>query len=172
MSFCYHSRMKRNILPLLVLGLVPLYAYSQGQAPYKPEVKVEIKEGYRLLTANGIPDHPTGRFPSRGNPNAISPQDYHFRIPLDPSPKPGQPARGAASPARRPGSGGVIGLPVWTISVSAEGRRCSRARSDPRNTIFTLLASHRVVSPGYASCSRIAVGIPRRAASQTTGPEA
>lgn len=88
--------MKRKLLTALLLGLVPLYAYSQNQGTYKPEVKIEEKDGYRLITANGIPDHPTGRFPSRGNPNAISPQDYHFRIPLKPTPKEGQPARGAA----------------------------------------------------------------------------
>lgn len=49
-------------------------------------VKSEIREGYRYVSTNGIPDHETGRFPNRGNPNVIGEQDYHFRIPFDPAP--------------------------------------------------------------------------------------
>src|SRR5437016_4392394 len=51
---------------------------------YKHECQMVIKEGYRYITSNGIPDHPTGQFPNRGNPNSISPQNYHFRITLSP----------------------------------------------------------------------------------------
>jgi hypothetical protein len=50
------------------------------------EVSIEIRDGYRYITANGIPNHPTGRFPNRGNPNAIRPQHYRFRVPLHPQP--------------------------------------------------------------------------------------
>jgi hypothetical protein len=39
---------------------------------------------YRLLTANGLPDHAPGQFPNRGNPNAISAQSYTFRVTLRP----------------------------------------------------------------------------------------
>lgn len=53
------------------LGLESRYAWSCGA-------------GVRRLTGNGIPDHPTGSFPNRGNPNRISVQDVSFRAPLTP----------------------------------------------------------------------------------------
>lgn len=52
----------------------------------KSIVRIEIRDGYRLVTANGIPNHETGRFPNRGNPNVVAEQSYTFRIPLDPPP--------------------------------------------------------------------------------------
>ncbi|MCX6367588.1 MAG: YHYH protein [Armatimonadetes bacterium] len=79
--------MKRNPLFLLILALPAI-----GQQPaavtlsLKSEVTIEEKDGFRVITANGVPNHPVGRFPSRGNPNAISAQDYHFRVPLTPKP--------------------------------------------------------------------------------------
>lgn len=45
-------------------------------------VNVRVEGAYRYIFANGIPDHNTGVFPNRGNPNSISEQDYHFRMPL------------------------------------------------------------------------------------------
>lgn len=49
-------------------------------------VQIETHNGYRIVTSNGIPDHKTGQFPNRGNPNVVSEQSYTFRIPLDPAP--------------------------------------------------------------------------------------
>lgn len=45
----------------------------------------EVKGGYRYLKANGIPNHTPGRFPNRNNPNAISSQQYTFRMPAKPT---------------------------------------------------------------------------------------
>ena len=80
---------------------IPIRAYSKGRssalvaAAYKSEVHIEVRDGYRFITSNGIPDHPTGQFPNRGNPNVIAPQVYHFRVPLQPQPQPAtQTARG------------------------------------------------------------------------------
>lgn len=39
----------------------------------------------RCFSANGLPDHPTGEFPNRGNPNAIGPQDVNVCVPLAPT---------------------------------------------------------------------------------------
>jgi hypothetical protein len=50
----------------------------------QPQVKIEIQGNYRVITANGIPNHTTGQFPNRGNPNSISPQRYSFRVPANP----------------------------------------------------------------------------------------
>ena len=51
-----------------------------------PLVKIEVRDGFRHITSNGIPDHPPGAFPNRNNPNSISPQRYDFRVPADPKP--------------------------------------------------------------------------------------
>ncbi len=39
----------------------------------------------RCFTANGLPDHPTGEFPNRGNPNAIAEQDVQVCVPITPT---------------------------------------------------------------------------------------
>ncbi|MCX6368337.1 MAG: YHYH protein [Armatimonadetes bacterium] len=84
--------MKRNTL-FLITGLattltatIALRAQSQTAGGFKNEVKIEVREGFRYITANGIPDHVTGQFPNRGNPNSISPQNYAFRVPVKPEP--------------------------------------------------------------------------------------
>ena len=66
-------------------------------APVKPvnSVAITIEGDYRVIKSNGWPDHAPGAFPRRGNPNALSPQNYSFRVALKPKP--------AASPERRGG---------------------------------------------------------------------
>lgn len=64
---------------------------DQGATDSGSNVTSNIIVGdYRLIESNGIPDHTTGKFPSRGNPNPIFAQDIHVRIPLHPTlaPKP------------------------------------------------------------------------------------
>jgi hypothetical protein len=63
----------------LVLVLV-----SASSDAWKNEVSITIQGDRRIITANGIPDHPTGQFPGRGNPNRISPQEYRFTVPAHP----------------------------------------------------------------------------------------
>src|SRR3569833_2150878 len=53
---------------------------------FDPQVSIQIRGDFRYIDANGIPNHDTGDFPNRGNPNSISPQNYHFRIPVSPTP--------------------------------------------------------------------------------------
>lgn len=48
------------------------------------QVTITERDGYRYISSNGVPDHRPGRFPNRGNPNAISAQDYKYRVPLNP----------------------------------------------------------------------------------------
>ncbi|MSU25192.1 MAG: YHYH protein [Opitutus sp.] len=49
-----------------------------------PEVTVTVEGTKRVIRANGIPDHATGRFPGRGNPNKIAAQRYEFSVPVTP----------------------------------------------------------------------------------------
>jgi len=64
----------------------PLDVFVRGGGGAEAESQVEIveRDGFRAITANGIPNHPTGEFPNRGNPNAIRPQRYSFRVTLKP----------------------------------------------------------------------------------------
>ena len=51
-----------------------------------PESRVSIREEgeKRVIESNDIPNHETGRFPNPGNPNVISPQNFHYEVPLHP----------------------------------------------------------------------------------------
>lgn len=48
------------------------------------EVKIYTEGEYRFIESNGVPDHDHGEFPTRGNPNAIRPQQHRYRVPLSP----------------------------------------------------------------------------------------
>jgi len=49
-------------------------------------VSITVEGDYRIIRANGLPDHTTGRFPNHGNPNRIAAQNYSFRVPVNPKP--------------------------------------------------------------------------------------
>ncbi|MBE7637474.1 YHYH protein [Sneathiella sp. P13V-1] len=48
------------------------------------KVTVTVKGDRRVISANGISKHKTGRFPGEGNPNHISEQNLEFSLPLKP----------------------------------------------------------------------------------------
>jgi hypothetical protein len=63
------------------------FSHSTGVPAAKEpasRVSIAIEGSFRVIRANGLPDHPTGQFPNRNNPNRIAPQDYVFRVPLNP----------------------------------------------------------------------------------------
>src|SRR5262245_46089029 len=82
-----HSNLAANMnqhLCTLVLFLVSSPAWSQNQnttPPNASQVSIAIEGDQRVIRANGLPDHLTGQFPNRGNPNRIAPQSYAFRVP-------------------------------------------------------------------------------------------
>lgn len=57
---------------------------AHSEPPGESKVEIRIEGNRRLIRSNGLPDHPTGRFPSRGNPNPIREQDYTFSLPTKP----------------------------------------------------------------------------------------
>ncbi len=63
-----------------------LYAAAGGELTASSEAKVtvSIAGDYRVIRANGLPDHKPGAFPNAGNPNRISAQSYNFRVALQP----------------------------------------------------------------------------------------
>lgn len=50
------------------------------------EESVDSTRGVRIIKANGIPEHKTGKFPNSGNPNTIKPREVTYEIPLEPKP--------------------------------------------------------------------------------------
>ena len=59
------------------LDLVPRAADAQ-------QMEIDERQGVRFVRADGLPNHATGAFPNRSNPNRISAQSYSFRMPLKP----------------------------------------------------------------------------------------
>ena len=57
---------------------------ARSKAFANARVSIRIEGDLRIITANGLPNHKTGNFPNRGNPNAISEQQYEYRLPLKP----------------------------------------------------------------------------------------
>ena len=74
-----------------ITGLAML-AFSQPQTnpavttPFRKNVKVEVTGDFLIVHSDGIPDHDTGPFPNRFNPNTIRKQNYTFKIPRHPQP--------------------------------------------------------------------------------------
>jgi hypothetical protein len=72
---------------IVVVGLAML-AFSQPQTnpatPFRKNVKVEVTDDLLIVHSDGIPDHDTGPFPNRFNPNTIRKQNYTFKIPRHP----------------------------------------------------------------------------------------
>ncbi|MCG6154591.1 YHYH protein [Rubinisphaera margarita] len=62
------------------LQLVP----ATSDPNVESRVSIKIVGDQRVITANGIPNHRTGRFPNRGNPNPITAQSHAFRVPANP----------------------------------------------------------------------------------------
>jgi hypothetical protein len=84
---------------------VPAFFLAQAEvAPRRPaaaaanvenSVAIAIDGDFRVIKANGWPDHAPGTFPRRGNPNVPTAQSYTFRVPLKP--------KAGESPQRRGG---------------------------------------------------------------------
>ena len=80
-------------------------------------------EGKRALSANGVPDHPTGTFPNPDNPNRISAQRVSFSATL--------------TPVRRSGSGTFTPIPGFALNGvkfdPGTAGRCPSGVGDPKN---------------------------------------
>src|SRR5712664_676713 len=81
--------MKSCLLFVGLGALLPVCALAQVGDPRpssatttlgESKVTITVSGGERLVAANGLPDHMTGQFPGRGNPNRISAQSYNFHL--------------------------------------------------------------------------------------------
>ncbi|MBA2116531.1 YHYH protein [Bremerella alba] len=76
-------RMRQHLVnQARALRLIP----ANSQPPGDNQVSIEVVGDQRIIRANGIPDHQTGSFPNRGNPNGITQQQYVFKLPANPKP--------------------------------------------------------------------------------------
>jgi hypothetical protein len=74
---------------MFAIACCPVFAADDAPAtqpvhPFRDNVKVEVTEELLIVRSDGIPDHETGHFPNKDNPNEIRKQNYTFRIPRHP----------------------------------------------------------------------------------------
>jgi hypothetical protein len=65
-------------------ALAARYALRQRSVLVPSEFGDEIVGEKRVLTSNGMPDHPIGDFPNRHDPVAVRPQRFRFEVPCEP----------------------------------------------------------------------------------------
>jgi hypothetical protein len=63
------------------VDLVP----ADRKPPAVCRVSITVRDEFRVITANDIPDHTVGAFPNRGNPHAIAEQGWRVQLPLRPT---------------------------------------------------------------------------------------
>jgi len=59
-------------------------SYSLTSVGYGTNTVVTVNGTTRTMVTNSLPDHKTGAFPTKGNPNTISSQDITYTFPVDP----------------------------------------------------------------------------------------
>ncbi|MEM8833618.1 MAG: YHYH protein [Pseudomonadota bacterium] len=67
------------ILPIFIFSIIVV---NPAWADY--QVSIDEGGGYIHIRSNGLPNHETGQFPNRGNPNAISAQNHNYRVTQNP----------------------------------------------------------------------------------------
>lgn len=88
----FNRRSIANLWACAFLASVSMLAVSaqeqQGAKkpahPFNDNVKVTFSDEHMIVESDGIPNHETGKFPNRDNPNRILKQSYRFYIPLKP----------------------------------------------------------------------------------------
>jgi hypothetical protein len=53
-------------------------------SPASNRVSISVQGDRRVIEANGLPDHATGRFPNADNPNRITAQSHRYTMPANP----------------------------------------------------------------------------------------
>lgn len=68
----------------VLLSATMIATISPANAQWENQVEITVRGEYRYILGNGIPNHETGQFPNRNNPNQIRPQRHQYRVPADP----------------------------------------------------------------------------------------
>jgi YHYH protein len=59
--------------------------HSQEYLFGESQVRTFIQDSYRYIVCNGLPNHEIGPFVNRSSSNTVRPQQYFFRVPINPS---------------------------------------------------------------------------------------
>ena len=102
LSTLFRTAAASSIIGVLVIGLSVLHGQPPGrthritqrgtlrlvpadvQNVVDNRVEIRVEDGQRIITANGVPEHSTGAFPNRGNPNPMTPQSHRYVVPAEP----------------------------------------------------------------------------------------
>ena len=74
-----------KVLSLVTFGAITSALTFHAFGASENKVEIKTTDGRRCFKSNGIPDHPTGHFPNRGNPNFITAQDIRVCITIEPT---------------------------------------------------------------------------------------
>ena len=77
--------MKRKQMPVWLLSVAVAAMCGAASADTANHIEMTVTEAERCFSSNGIPDHDTGRFPNRGNPNAIAEQQINLCMSAEPT---------------------------------------------------------------------------------------
>ena len=75
--------MRYGLIYFLVAGFF-FFSQTAKLSAYQNRVKIYMEGDYRHIESNGIPGHETGPFPNPHNPNTISEQNFHYKVPARP----------------------------------------------------------------------------------------
>ena len=78
-----HSRIEVVCLSLVASAAVTLMLTASAHA-HNGKVSISVEGGKRCIESNGLPNHSTGQFPNRGNPNRISKQSVNLCVTTNP----------------------------------------------------------------------------------------
>lgn len=73
----------KRLTPILLSSML-VATTTQGAFAHDNEVSITRQNGQVCIAANGLPNHATGRFPNRGNPNRISAQHVRYCVTQNP----------------------------------------------------------------------------------------
>ncbi len=68
----------------ILLGTSMVLAAQTTALAHGNKVSITSNGGQRCIVSNGLPDHATGQFPTRGNPNTISAQNINLCVSANP----------------------------------------------------------------------------------------
>lgn len=71
-------------MTIFVINCVMAFGTFAQTSQWSNQVSMTVEGDYRYITSNGIPNHRTGQFPNRNNPNTIAPQQHAFKVPVKP----------------------------------------------------------------------------------------
>ena len=80
-------KIPRSALAAFILaaaGATTTLVWASAAAAHGNQVSISTANGKRCITSNGLPNHSTGQFPNKGNPNRIKKQNIRLCVTTNP----------------------------------------------------------------------------------------